>query len=503
MKILLAILLCGFSALAQTAVVRVSGSPVNGDCANWVVSGGVARAGDAGLPCSSSAGGGGLTIYSGSTVAYTGTMYFPVGGGASASSTEANVRTASSSAATISNMYVQLSAALGVGNSVVFTWRLGGVSQTLTCTISGASATSCNDTTHSFNVTAGGLVDIQAVVTGTVVVTPTTIIGTAFGTSSVGITSVFGNAGPTVGATGDINATGQVVGINSVPLCTGFTPTNGQNLQFTTASSPNPCYTAAAGGGGGGTTWNAPQSIGTTVTCSSSVFFQPFNDSIFFPYAFCNGSSALSYYFGGQAVTPIGAAGGTYAWTNQGSATVAQQTNGIWTFDFPQHGATSNQLNVFDAAIPTAPSSQTFRLIPGLYNSSAGGNVGVSVRESATGKLITATIQPIGDTGDCGANSSPCAWVGLWNSTSSFSGNPAKLAISTFQNVMTLKVAVASGITGNITISFSQDGGASYTQIYSAAKNAFFTIAPDRIGFYGNNNLSGNPDIFMTAVSLN
>jgi hypothetical protein len=38
----------------------------------------------------------------------------------------------------------------------------------------------------------------------------------------------------------------QVKGINSVPLCTGFSPTNGQNLQYTTASSPNPCYTAAA-----------------------------------------------------------------------------------------------------------------------------------------------------------------------------------------------------------------------------------------------------------------
>lgn len=38
----------------------------------------------------------------------------------------------------------------------------------------------------------------------------------------------------------------QVAGIHSVPLCTGFTPTNGQVLQYTTASSPDPCYTAAA-----------------------------------------------------------------------------------------------------------------------------------------------------------------------------------------------------------------------------------------------------------------
>ena len=39
-----------------------------------------------------------------------------------------------------------------------------------------------------------------------------------------------------------------VVGINTVPLCAGFSPTNGQVLQYTTGLSPNPCYTAASGG---------------------------------------------------------------------------------------------------------------------------------------------------------------------------------------------------------------------------------------------------------------
>jgi hypothetical protein len=51
----------------------------------------------------------------------------------------------------------------------------------------------------------------------------------------------------TFAAGGDLAGTSssqQVIGINSVPLCTGFSPTNGQNLQYTTASTPNPCYTA-------------------------------------------------------------------------------------------------------------------------------------------------------------------------------------------------------------------------------------------------------------------
>jgi hypothetical protein len=40
--------------------------------------------------------------------------------------------------------------------------------------------------------------------------------------------------------------------INGVPFCAGFAPTNGQFLQYTTGSTPKPCYTAASGGSGSG-----------------------------------------------------------------------------------------------------------------------------------------------------------------------------------------------------------------------------------------------------------
>lgn len=55
-------------------------------------------------------------------------------------------------------------------------------------------------------------------------------------------------------AGGDLSGTSssqEVVGVHSVPLCTGFSPTNGQNLQYTTGSSPNPCWTAVTGSSGG------------------------------------------------------------------------------------------------------------------------------------------------------------------------------------------------------------------------------------------------------------
>ena len=42
-----------------------------------------------------------------------------------------------------------------------------------------------------------------------------------------------------------------VKGVNGVPLCTGFTPTNGQTIQYTTGGTPNPCYAAATVSSGG------------------------------------------------------------------------------------------------------------------------------------------------------------------------------------------------------------------------------------------------------------
>lgn len=142
-----------------------------------------------------SSNGGGITVYSGTGLALSGTLYFPLGGGATPSSTETSVDTDSPSAATITNMYIQLSVALGVGNTGVFTMRKNASSQSVTCTITGNVATSCSDTTHSFNASQGDLLTIQAVFTGTIVVTPNVIIAEQFGTSSSGGTVNAGTAG--------------------------------------------------------------------------------------------------------------------------------------------------------------------------------------------------------------------------------------------------------------------------------------------------------------------
>ena len=131
---------------------------------------------------SGTATGGGITMYSATGLTVTAnTYYIPIGGGGGLSTTETNVDIDSPVAATITNMYVQLSVALGIGNQGVFTFRKNAVSQSVTCTISGSSATSCNDSTHSFNVSQGDLLTIQLVTTGTIVVTPNILIAAQFG----------------------------------------------------------------------------------------------------------------------------------------------------------------------------------------------------------------------------------------------------------------------------------------------------------------------------------
>jgi len=130
---------------------------------------------------SGGSGGGGITVFSASTLTLLGTQFVPIGGGAPVSSSEASVQVESPTAATISNLSIQLSAALGMGNSAVFTWNDGGSPQALTCTISGAMATTCTDTTHSFSAAQGDELDIQVVTTGTP--SPVTVvIATQFGT---------------------------------------------------------------------------------------------------------------------------------------------------------------------------------------------------------------------------------------------------------------------------------------------------------------------------------
>lgn len=68
--------------------------------------------------------------------------------------TEANAQEIISGSGTMSDLFVELTTAPGVGNTVTITLMLNGVASALTCTVSG-TATTASDTTNTVTVSAG------------------------------------------------------------------------------------------------------------------------------------------------------------------------------------------------------------------------------------------------------------------------------------------------------------------------------------------------------------
>lgn len=85
--------------------------------------------------------------------------------------TEANRQNVVPDAGTISNLYLQVTAAAGAAKSYAYTVDKNTTAQALTTSItgagSGAGITTANDTTHSFTVAKGDLIDYSAAPSGT------------------------------------------------------------------------------------------------------------------------------------------------------------------------------------------------------------------------------------------------------------------------------------------------------------------------------------------------
>jgi hypothetical protein len=142
--------------------------------------------------------GGGTSGWSGIPLTFISTtiQYAPPVGGGLTSATETTVSVGAPSTATISKMYVSINAALGVAATLQVTLENGTATPSaLTCTTS-SGGTSCSDTTHSVNVTAGTLLSFKLVSSGTVTAgIPSIVINYAIGTggSTSGATITIGN----------------------------------------------------------------------------------------------------------------------------------------------------------------------------------------------------------------------------------------------------------------------------------------------------------------------
>jgi hypothetical protein len=254
--------------------------------------------------------------------------------------------------------------------------------------------------------------------------------------------------------------------------------------------------TCGLGGGGGGGGVIAPASITTLSGSCATVGLQLFTDALYSG-AYCNGST-WQYFLAGQALTPPSLAAGSYSWTNQASATLTAQTNGIWTFIYPGYNnGSAHQLNIYDEALPTPPFTTNYRMNIAMTSGNNVTRFGLELRESSTGKIITFGMTAFAasasdcNTTDTTGQNVPCLEVISWSTSGSTNSPVAALGVSQglVGNAGTLplclQVSVATGATGNITMSYSTDNGFTFTQLYQAAKNSYFTTAPTNIGIFG------------------
>ena len=236
--------------------------------------------------------------------------------------------------------------------------------------------------------------------------------------------------------------------------------------------------------GGGGSSISAGSITSLPGTPSSGQLYLP-TDSLY-PHLLYTGA-AWQYFYNGATLTPPS---GTFAWTNQVSATVSQQTNGIWSFAFPGSGGSTNEVNVFDAATPSLPFTQVYRFTGAVNNASNGDWIGVSLRESGTGKLLIMGL--FGASADCVVSNTtvaqlpcfvPATYTAAAGGTGVLVGSVgAALIGGAGTNPACVKVTVASAANGLITLGFSTDNGLTFTTLYSVAKTTAFTVGPDHVG---------------------
>lgn len=84
-----------------------------------------------------------------------------MGNNGGSSTSESPFNNSCPSAGSFSNLRVRITAAPGAGNSRTYTFRNNGADTALACTISGASDTTCSDTSDSISITAGDDVSFE------------------------------------------------------------------------------------------------------------------------------------------------------------------------------------------------------------------------------------------------------------------------------------------------------------------------------------------------------
>ena len=200
---------------------------------------------------------------------------------------------------------------------------------------------------------------------------------------------------------------------------------------------------------------------GTTVTAAS-------------PYATIGGSLFGPIFTVTNPGTP------SWAWNNQNLATLTV-TNNAQTLCAPPSGISVNSRLV---STPGTPWTVTAQFIFNVVNATTP-RMGIALRESGTGKMITSGAATVSE-----------FYVDNWNSSTSFASTAVTSNLGASAG---FKFVRATDNGTNITFSYSYDG-IGWHVYYDFARTNFFTTAPDQFGFFIFNN-SAALNVCSTLIS--
>jgi hypothetical protein len=185
---------------------------------------------------------------------------------------------------------------------------------------------------------------------------------------------------------------------------------------------------------------------------------------------------------GGDYTTPVD---GDFTWVNQSLATI-DATYGFLHLAVPTEGGSGHRIRARVKTAPTAPYSVTVAL---RFRQDSGGTTwwgGVCFRESATGKIAELAMFR-----DQSIN------VNYYNAPTSFNSQPTTISPTRVPPVLWFRLT-DDGTT--LTYSYSTTGFY-FATVWSTARTAFFTTAPDQIGFFGNITDADAVDLHVDVLS--